>query len=699
MTISIRRSRPLFGAIAMAALLGATATRADEGMWPFHNVPVRILQERYNFTPDPGWLDHLRLSSVRFNDGGSGSFVSPNGLVLTNHHVAAGQIEKLSTPQRNLMRDGFYARTRAGELKCPDLELNVLMSMEEVTARVQKAAAGVSDQAKALEARQAAAAAIEQESLNATGLRSDVVTLYQGGEYWLYRYKKYTDVRLVFAPEQQAAFFGGDPDNFTYPRYALDFALVRAYENGAPIASPHYLKWSANGAAEGDLVFVTGHPGSTDRLNTVAQLETDRDLFYPISIDVVKRRLEVLRKYAAAGEEQRRQAAGIMFSLENALKAYRGEYAGLLDERLMAKKRQDEADFRKLVESRPEWKAAYGAAWPAIEMAEQREREMFKPNRFRQLRGSSLAGLAVTLVQYVAETKKPDSERLEGFHAAQLPSLELALFSPRPFYPALEETLLGDSLQESREQLGDDDPFIRELLGARSAAEVAKHAIQNTKLADPAFRKELAAGGLDAVSSSADPLIAVARIADRHVREMHDWMEKNVESAQVAAGEQIATARFEAYGRTRYPDATFTLRLSFGTVKGYPMNGTQAPPLTTYFGLYDRANGFGLKPPYNLPARYVQRKPALDLSTPLNFVSTNDIIGGNSGSPVVNRAGELVGLVFDGNIESLVGRFVYSDEANRSIAVHSAGIIQALRKLYDAGPLADELAGRRPKVG
>ncbi len=681
--------------ILFAFLLAGAAFPPDEGMWTLDNPPLKLLKERYGFTPTQEWLDHIRLSSVRFNDGGSGSFVSPNGLVLTNHHVARGQLQKMSSPQKDYVEDGFYARTMAEEIKCTDLELNVLVSMEEVTARVLGAVKkGMTDKA-ALDARKAEIAKIEKESVEATGLRSDIVSLYQGGEYWLYRYKKYTDVRLVFAPEQQIAFFGGDPDNFTFPRHDLDMTLMRVYENDKPLRTKDYLKWNTNGAMENELVFVSGHPGSTNRLHTLAQIEFQRDHSYPYRLALYKRRLEVLRRYSAMGEEQARQAQGQIFGIENALKAWTGEYNGLLDAKVMAKKQQDENDFRAQVMANPELKKLYGTAWDEIAQAEKKQLEMLKPARYRALRGSRLATIAFTLVQYVTEIKKPDGERLEGFHDSQLESLRFRLFSPAPVYPQLEEMMLADGLQESLDQLGANDPFIKLVLNGRPAAEVAKELITGTKLADPTVRKSLAEGGEAAIAASTDPLIVVVRKLDPMAREMDKWFETNVHSVETSAGERIGKARFAVYGKSVNPDATFTLRLSYGTVASYAMNGTKAQPMTTIYGLYDRAYGFGLKPPFNLPPRSIERKDRLTMSTPANFVATTDIIGGNSGSPVINKAGEIVGLIFDGNIESLVGRYVYNIETNRAVAVHTAYMIEALRKLYDASMLADELEGKQ----
>jgi len=666
----------------------------EEGMWTFDNPPTKLLQERYGFTPTQAWLDHVRLASIRFNDGGSGSFISAHGLALTNHHVALGQLQKISTPQKDYVKDGFFARTQADEVKCPDLELNVLESVEDVTAQVQGVAKpGLSDK-DAFDARKAEMAKIEKQSLDSTGLRSDVIPLYHGGEYWLYRYKKYTDVRLVFAPENQIAFFGGDPDNFTYPRWDIDFALFRAYENGKPADTPHYLKWNAKGPADGDLVFVSGNPGSTSRLETVAQLEVTRDYTYPIILEIINQRLAVLQRYSAQGPEQAREAMNMIFGLQNGLKAIDGEYQGLLDKSLMEKKQKEEAEFRARVDANPEWKAKYGGAWQELQDAEAKWVTRMKPSRFRGIGGSRMANLALTIVQYVAEVKKPDGKRLEGFHDSELDSLKFQLFSPAPVYPHLEQVLLADSLARSARELGPDDPFIKAALNGRTPDEAAATALAGTKMGDPAFRKSLVEGGEAAVTASTDPMIVLARNIDPSVREIRKWMEDNIESVETEAGEKLGQARFAVYGKSEYPDATFTLRLSYGTVKGYPMNGTEAPPLTTLYGLYDRSLSFNQKPPFDLPPLYWQDKDKLDLATPVNFVMTCDIIGGNSGSPVINREGELVGLIFDGNIESLVGDYVYDESKNRAVAVDTAVMSEVLRKLYGAGPLADELEGK-----
>ncbi len=672
-----------YSAICMVA-------RADEGMWTFDNLPVKLLQQKYGFTPTQAWLDHLRLSCVRLNDGGSGSFVSPHGLLLTNHHVARGQLQKNSTKEQDYIRDGFYAATPEAEMKSPDLEVNVLQSMENVTPRVVAALQGAKTPEAEFAKRKAVIAEIERESLQKTGLRSDVVTLYQGGEYWLYRYKKYTDVRLVFAPEQQAAFFGGDPDNFTYPRHDLDMALFRVYEDGKPIESKDYLKWNPKGAKDEELVFVAGHPGSTSRLDTLAQLEVERDLTTPSVLKMLRHRVDVLKKYSALGLEQAREAASDTFGLENSVKAYEGRLKGLRDKNVWDTKRKDEEAFRAAVMAKPQWKAAYGGAWDQIAQAERKAATRLKERWFHST-GSDLVGLANNIVEYVAEIKKPDAQRLPDFHEAQLESLRYEMFSPAPIYPGLEIAKIAGQLEQDVAEMGPNDPFLKIFLDGRSPKEAAERLVKGTKLSDPEFRKKLVDGGEAAVAASDDPMIVLARKLDPLRRELIKWTEDNVQSVEQRAGEQIGKARFAAYGKNAYPDATFTLRLSYGQVKGYPMNGTQAPSKTTFYGLYDRAQSFDFQGPWYLPSRYKEGRDKLDLSTPLDFVTTNDIIGGNSGSPVVNRAGEIVGLVFDGNIESLVGDFVYEGETNRTVAVHTAAMTEVLRKLYAAPALVKEL--------
>jgi hypothetical protein len=689
-----RKLRCAVVVLAVFMMAAIYESRAEEGMWTFDNPPVKLLKEKYGFTPMQAWLDHLRLSSVRLNDGGSGSFVSPDGLLLTNHHVARGQLQKNSSAEHDYLRDGFYADTADKEMKSPDLEVNVLVGMENVTGRVQGAAKGIADEAKALKARDAEVAAIEKESKEKTGLRSDVVSLYQGGEYWLYTYKAYTDVRLVFAPEQQAAFFGGDPDNFTYPRYDLDMALFRVYENGKPLHTDNYLKWSAKGAAPDELIFISGHPGSTQRQDTMAELLTERETVEPNVVEYLKRRIAASQAFAAQGQEQARLVGSTIFGLQNSLKVYEGRVEALADKAIVAKKQADEDDFRKKVMANPDWAKEFGGAWDTIAATERKASPRTKAMIFRRT-DSRLFSIARQIVQYVVEAKKPDGERLPGYHDAQLETMKFQLFSPAKIYPETEKLYMKTALKLAAEKLGKDDEYLKALTQGENVDSYVNSVVDGTKLYDAAFRKSLVEGGEAAVAASTDPMIVAARRTDPLAREYQRWQRDEVQSVLIQAGEKLGKARFLVYGKNAYPDATFTLRLSYGTVKGFPYNGTIAPPFTTFYGLYDRAASFGNQPPFDLTPKEAANRDKLDLSTPFDFVSTGDIIGGNSGSPVVNKDGELVGLIFDGNIESLAGDFVYDDTKNRAVAVHSAGMIEGLRKLYGADALADELQGKK----
>jgi len=500
--------RQVSAALLTAALL-APAGFADEGMWTFDNPPVKLLHERYNFTPTQQWLDHLRLASVRLNDGGSGSFVSPHGLLLTNHHVALGQLQKNSTADHDYVRDGFYAAAPDQEMKSPDLEVNVLVSMENVTDKVNASIKDAKTSEEEFAKRKTAIAAIENESTQKTGLRSDIVTLYAGGEYWLYRYKKYTDVRLVFAVEQQAAFYGGDPDNFTYPRYDLDMAIFRVYENGKPIDSKDYLTWNPKGASDGELVFVSGHPGATQRLSTYAELEFDRDTSTALIIQSLKRRIATLKDYSARGPEQTRQATTLIFGMENSRKVFEGREEGLQSKTLMDKKREEEEDFKAKVAANPEWKKDYGDAWDLDARAIEKEKSRVNQLFFRAV-DSQLAQLAINIVTYVAEIKKPDGERLPGYHESQLESLKHRLFSPAPIYPEMEIARMSSALEADVAGIGVDDPWVKAVLNGRTPQQAATELITGSKLADPAVRKALVDGGQAAIDASTDSLVVMA---------------------------------------------------------------------------------------------------------------------------------------------------------------------------------------------
>ncbi|MBM3771395.1 MAG: S46 family peptidase [Acidimicrobiia bacterium] len=685
-------------AIGACAVLIVSTLQADEGMWTFDNPPRQQWRERYQFEPSNAWLDHLRLSSIRLIDGGSGggsaSFVSPNGLILTNQHVAAGQLQKLSTATRDLVRDGYYAATRDAELKCPDLEANVLVSFEDVTRRVQDAVEPGASDAAAAAARRSTIATIEKESFDKTGLRSDVVTLYSGGEYWLYRYKKYTDIRLVFAPEEQIAYFGGDYDNFVFPRHDLDIAFLRAYENGRPARTERFLRWSEKGATDGEFIVLSGLPGSTDRLLTMTQITYQRDIGNPLQCRVWESRRHTLAAYGQSNAEAARQAAGTIRSLENSLKRLVGQQQGLENPRILARKAEEDKALRAKVAADATWQQQYASAWDRID-------ELYRdvPARatrlaFSTLSPSRLGGYATTLVRYEQEIKKASDTRLEEFRDSRLDALKFALFSTAPVYPAMEEAILTGWLEEARRALGPDDPFVKAALHGREPGQVAREAIVGTGLADVATRKTMLERG---VATSSDPLIVLARRIDPIARELRDWQDSTLRSVEASAGQQIAAARFAAYGKSVYPDATFTLRLGYGRVLGYEEDTTLVPWKTTFYGLFDRAESFGEKPPFDLPARWKAKRDRLALATPLNFAYTGDTIGGNSGSPIVNRAGELIGLNFDSNQQKLPNRYVYIDESegSRAIAVHSAAILEALTKMYDAKELVQEVAPGR----
>src|SRR6266566_3155116 len=691
------RVRKVLGALVLALFSLQTlqfSARADEGMWTFNNVPRAEIKKRYGFDVTDEWLKKVQLASVRFNSGGSGSFVSPNGLVLTNYHIVEDIVSEVSTPQRDLAKEGFVARSRAEEIKAPSLELNVLMSIEDVTSRVNGAVkAGASD-AEAFAARRAEISAIEGESTKATGFRSDVITLYQGGQYNLYRYKKYTDVRLVFVPEFQAAFFGGDPDNFNFPRFNIDMALVRIYENDQPVHPANYFKWSTAGTKEGSLVFVTGSPGSTARLNTVAHLQELRDTSIPIILRLLERREAMLKKYMAMGEEQTRRAQNELNSIQNSLKVYRGRIAGLSDKSLMDRKQREEDALRKSIAADPNRQKMYGTAWDAIAKAHRDYPSYIKERRIFDLAGgfnTVLFDYARTLVRLSAENPKPNGERLPEYSDARRASLEQGLYSSPAIYDDFEKLKLADSLGFMIELLGADNPLVKQVLNGKTPEARASELIDGTKLKDVDYRKQLAAGGANAIESSTDPMIVLARTIDPKARELRKRYENEVTGVERANYARIAHARFETEGTKLYPDATFTLRLSYGAVKGYTENGKRVTPFTTLGGLYDRSTQFKSEFPYNLPPRWLEKKSAVNLKTPFNFISTDDIIGGNSGSPTINKNGELVGLIFDGNIQSLVGNFIYDESVNRAISVDVRAMNEVLRKVFNANEIADEL--------
>ena len=661
-------------------------TRGDEGMYLFNDLPLELLEKRHGFRPDQAWADHLRLSSVRFNSGGSGSFISSNGLVLTNHHVASDTLHKLSTPERNLIDDGFLASTLGEELKAPDLELNQLVSIENVTDRVNQEVDESVSPEQAAKQRRAIIAKIEEESLEKTGLRSDVITLFGGAQYHLYRYKKYTDVRLVWAPETAAAFFGGDADNFEYPRYNLDATIMRVYEDGKPAELDHFLSWNLEPLQDGDLVFVSGNPGRTQRIFTVDALKYLRDDRIPYILDFLRRKEILMQQFGLRGTEQQRRARDELFGIQNARKAYTGMLDGLQNpETFVTKSEQEQAilDALKMNKSDPK----LIQAWDQVRKAQAVKKELL--GQSVSLR-STLFQIAMDLVLIAAEDQKPIEERLSGFTEASRESLLRSLLSTAPIYEDLEQVKLADEISILVEKHGADDPLVKEILAGKSPRQRAAELVTKTKLISVEQRQRVLDAGQKAIDESTDPLILLARSLESEYRRLR------------AANEEIAETERQAYalvtegtnqvkGTGGYPDATFSLRLAFGVVSGYVEDGMSIQPTTDFEGGYAHAEAHAGQVDFDLPDSWMDAKSKINLNTQLNFVCTADIIGGNSGSPVVNRKGELVGLIFDGNIQSLTSDYLYTDQQARAVSVSGVGIIEALRTIYSAGNLADQI--------
>jgi peptidase S46-like protein len=661
-------------------------------MWTFDAPPLEYWKARHNFTPDAKWLDHVRLASVRLPNC-SASFVSAQGLVLTNHHCARECITAVSPADTNYQAVGFVAAAQSNEKRCQGLYVDQLQSIADVTARVRGKVTATSP-AERVTQRNAEIAAIQNECNQPPSTICQVVGFYQGGMYSLYKYRRFSDVRLVMAPEEEISFFGGDPDNFTYPRYDLDLTLLRVYENNAPFRPQDFLKWSAAGASDGELVFVTGNPGSTGRLLTLAQMEYLRDVQYPGQLAQLARTIRILKELTQRSEAMKRQYENALFSAENSQKAITGYHAGLLDERIMARKRAFEKQLRERVNADARLRTEYGAAWTAIEQAETELQSFAKQARYYPVTGSNLLNYAAILVRMTQQLALPDSARLAPYRGNALNSLRNQLLAAQPVDTLIERLNITAWLAAARQDLAPNDPLLAAFLAGRTPEQAATALVKSTQLGDPAVRRQLLEGGVQAIAASNDPLIVAVRKLEPTALDISRRVAR-LNAVISANAEKVGQAQFAVYGKALPPDATFTLRISDGLVKGFPMNGTIAPYRTSFYGLYGRSAEFNDQPPFHLPQRWKDKRSALDLAAPLNFVSTNDIIGGNSGSPVINRNAEVVGLIFDGNIESLPNRFIFTDEVARSVSVHSRGITEALRKVFGAAWIADELEARQ----
>jgi hypothetical protein len=693
-----RRAVVLVAVVCALPLVG----HAHEGFWPFNRIPKAAIKQQLGVDLSDAWIERVQQASVRFPSG-SGSLVSADGLVLTNHHVALDQLHKMSTPERDLATNGFLAPNRDGELRGPsDLQLAVLQRIDDVTARVNEAVKPGMSSAETLAARRAAIATIEKDAGAANGLEAEVVTLYQGGQYHLYLYKTFSDVRLVFAPEFDAAFYGGDPDNFTFPRYCLDMTIWRVYDNGRPLTTKNFLPWSTAGVKEGDAVFTSGHPGPTQRLNTVAHLEFLRDYALPLSITTFVEIRNALEEYANQGAEQRRQANEEFFNYENALKSWRGQLAGLQEPSLLNKKRADEKAIRDRVNANAALKAQYGDAWDQVTNARAAlpaynyERTFFESGLAFSTQPYQYFSLARTIVRWAEESGKPNGQRLPEYADARKDAIERQLGSEAPIHAGVEQARLEATLAMMVKFVGANNPLVKAVLAGKSPKARAAELVAGTKMGDRAARKALFTGGKAAVDASDDTMIQLARLVDTRARQLRAKYDNEVLGVERDAYAKIAQAVFATQGDSAYPDGTFTLRLSYGQVKGYAENGTTISPFTEIRGLYIRGDEQKQRPPFKIAESWMKARASVNATTPFNFVSTNDIVGGNSGSPVINVKGELVGLIFDGNLQSLPGYFVYDGAVNRAVSVDVRGMLEALRKVYNAQWLADELAGISP---
>ena len=672
---------------ALLAFVLPAAARADEGMWTFDAFPAARMKAAYGWAPDQAWLDKVRGAAVRLTGGCSASFVSDAGLILTNHHCVATCVEENSTAQNNILATGFTARTRSQERKCAGQQAEVVTSIRDVTADV-KNAIGTATGAEAVRARQAAVARIEAAGCtDPARTRCQVVSLYGGGQYKLYTYRKYSDVRLVWAPEAQAAQFGGDPDNFNFPRFSMDASFLRAYENGQPVATPQHLQWNPRAPVNGEATFVVGNPGSTQRLFTADQLAFQRELALPITLATLSELRGRLIAAMKQSPEHAREGAETLSGIENSLKVNIGRVKALNDPAFTGRLAAAEAQLK----SRSAGNPAIGNPWADVASAVRAYRDFYVADRFSLPQGD-LFGYAITLVRAASERGKPAADRLPGYSNSALPLVEKRVLDARPITPWLDRLTMEWSLSKAREYLGADDPQTKLLLGRESPEALAARLVAGTRLADPAVRRALWEGGQAAIEASTDPMIVYARSLDANDRALQKRFDETVDAPLTAAQSKLADARFAAYGDTVYPDATFTLRISYGKVAGWAERGRQVPTRTTLGGTFERATGAD---PFDLPDAFAANRARIDMDTTYNFVTTNDIIGGNSGSPVIDRAGTVIGAAFDGNIHSLGGNYGYDPALNRTVVVSTAAVDEALRTIYPAPALVAELKGRR----
>lgn len=663
---------------------------ADEGMWTFDKFPTQAVKQKYGVDINKDWLKKTQLSSVRLANGCSGSFISEKGLVLTNHHCVDSCVQQISTAKNDFIKNGFVAREEKSEMTCPGLEINRLVEITDVTSKIKDATKNLKGEALN-KARKTSIADLEKSCVaNSESTRCDVVSLYRGGLYHIYKYQRYPEVKLVFAPEHSAASFGGDPDNFNFPRYSLDFAFLRVYDKGQPLKNEHYFSWAKEPIKEKDVTFITGHPGRTSRLLTVAQFEYLRDSALIKRIINMSELRGILTEYQKRGKEQKRTAHASLQGLENGLKVFKGQLSALTDKAFFDSLVKKETDFRLKVDRNPKLRKEYTSAWDEMAKLVKAESDMSNDinyiifNNF----GSRLFSIAQTLVRAPEELKKPEGERFEEFRESKLPQLKQQLFSSAPIYKELEITTMEFMLTKTRENLSPDHPFVKKILGNKSPGQVAKEILQKSKLDNPKFREQLFNGGAEAIAKSNDPVIQFVKLVDGEMKAKRKSYEDNIDSAMKSVGEKIAAAQFDVYGTNTYPDATFSLRISYGQVLGYEEDGKHIYPFTEMKNTFVRNTG---SDPFALPPTWLKARNEISPKARYNFITTNDIIGGNSGSPILNKNAEIIGVVFDGNIHSLGGSFGFDPAKNRAVSVQNEAMLESLKTIYKAERLLKEI--------